>query len=117
MKETFLIVGIIAAGIMVIVLLLNQSPDLLSYDFKNENEYNEVTKQVFPELKFSIVTSKPSFWDQVAGLNQSKTTVSSSDKAVSSTDENGNEIPQVTDKNGNIDDTTENNNPVTTVPK
>lgn len=121
MKQTILIVGIIAAGILVIVLLLNYSPDLLSYDF-NDSDYSTVTKQQIPELKLSLVTSEPSFWDKVNSLNTTETTAPPDRTTESLTDENGDLISQVTDKDASDDNSKNNitngeiNTPVTTVP-
>ena len=128
MKETFLVVGIIAAGILTIVLLLNNSPDLLTYNI-NDTDKPIVTKPKFPDLEYSIVTSEPSFWDQVAGLKKEVTTVKpivtdengNEVTAIPVTDENGNEVTAVTGTNDNDEKTdtkkkTKKDKPVTTVP-
>lgn len=121
MKETFLIVGIIAAGILVIALLLNNSPDLMSYD-PDAYTYQEETRQDIPDLQLSIVTTEAKFWDKVHALNPQTTTMSSKNTSVNLTDENGNQILSVTGADDNQEETenTDKNKvkdtPVTTVP-
>lgn len=67
MKNAIILVAIIITGILVIVLTLNQTPEILDYDM---NGSNYVTQPPAPEINLHVVTSEPDFWSQVKAMNE-----------------------------------------------
>lgn len=74
MKNAFAIVGIIICGILIIVLIISEFPDLLHYNMNNINYSPESqhSPAEIPKLKMSIVTEPANIWDQIDELKNKK---------------------------------------------
>lgn len=92
MKSAFAITGLILAGILMMALILNKSPDLFEQD---DTDYSRYITTTAPVLHFKLVaeTEATNVWDQIREINSKN---NSTAEEAESDEDSENEEPPVT---------------------